>query len=719
MNREDARNDINSRPLTDFVSLEMSRKAGRNMYKCPVCKSGTGRKGTGALHIYPDSNRVFCYANGCFSDKGEDTLGALRIIWKCGETEALERAGYSLDKEAPAPAHQEHKKNTEHQERKPEADYTVFYRQCHEALKASPEALEYLHGRGITDDSIERFNLGYCAAWKHSKAGKMVHPSRRIIIPRTAGTYTARMIDKPANDIEANYIKQVQGRQKDLFNLEALNGAETPIICEGELDAISLYQAGAASVVGIGTTTNAGILLEEAKKHPEAVFILALDNDPDKEDGHNPGKDAQLKLAADMMGAGLVVLNVDPARIYGKAKDGNEAFTKDPERLGKAVAWIQETAREMKAGRDEEREAELRKRTGEGMLEDFLLTVQDKESRTFEPIPTGIKDIDRALEGGFIRKTLVTLGAPPAMGKTALAQWIFENIAAAGHHVLYLNLEMSREQLLARSISRLAWKYSKQDFSTLEVLRGYGWTDEQREAITQAAARYKAEIAPTFIYNPDGVGNDIDSILSAMEAETARIKAQGKPAPLVCIDYLQLVDSGDRDAIEGMKAVIFRLKDFAKRENTVVFLIIANNRASNKTGTVEMESGRDTSAIEYSGDFMLGLAYTAIEDRREYEYTYEDKAGNERTGKAVYDLETIRRLKKEAYEEGRAVPAVCNEVSVKVLKSRFTDSERRANLIFDGKHSTFNQIDSRYKPEDFTSGTGWTGYYGKTPFEDD
>ena len=556
MKREDARKDINGRPLTDFVPLEMSRKAGRNMYKYPVCGSGTGRNGTGALHIYPDSNRVYCYAGGCFSDKGEDTLGALRIIWKCEETEALERAGYSLDKEAPAPAHQEHKKNTEHQEHKPEADYTFFYRKWHQDLKESPEALEYLHGRGITDDSIERFNLGYCGTWKHSKAGEQVPSTKRIIIPRTKGTYTARRIDKPANELEANYIKQVQGRQKDLFNLEALNGAETPIICEGELDAISLYQAGAASVVGIGTTTNAGTLLEEAKKHPEAVFILALDNDPDKEDGSNPGKEAQKKLAADMTAAGLAVLSIDPAKIYGEAKDGNEAFTKDPERLGKVIAYLQGKAQEMKAGRDEEREAELRKRTGEGMLEAFLLSVTDTEARTFEPIPTGINDIDRALEGGFIRGTLVTLGAPPAMGKTALAQWIFENIATGkdgkpGHDVLYINLEMSREQLLARSLSRIAWKYEKKDFSALEVLRGYAWTEDQRQAITKAADIYKRDIAGHFIYNPDGVTNNINSILSAMEAETIRIKAQGKPEPLICIDYLQLIDSGERDAIEG------------------------------------------------------------------------------------------------------------------------------------------------------------------------
>ena len=713
MKREDARKDINGRPLTDFVTLQRSRKAGRDMYICPVCGSGTGKNGTGAFHIYQDSNRVFCYARNCFTDKGEDTLGALRIIWQCEETEALERAGYILDEGSPAPAHQEHKKNTEPQEEKPEAaDYSLFYAKWHQDLKESPEALEYLHGRGITDASIDRFNLGYCATWKHTRAGAQVAPTKRIIIPRTAGTYTARRIDKPANDIEANYIKQVQGRQKDLFNLEALDGAETPIICEGELDAISLYQAGAASVVGIGTTTNAGTLLAEAKKHPEAVFILALDNDPDKEDGSNPGKEAQKKLAEDMKAAGLAVLSIDPAKIYGEAKDGNEAFTKDPERLGKVIAYLQAKAQEMKAGRDEEREAELRKRTGEGMLEDFLLTVK---KRDFEPIATGISDIDRATQGGFIRKTLVMLGAPPAMGKTALAQWIFENMATAGNDVLYINLEMSREQLLARSISRIAWKYDKKDINALQVLRGYSWTEDEVEAIEKAAAIYKRDIAGNFVYNPDGVTNSIDSILSAMEAETARIKAQGKPAPLVCIDYLQLIDSGEKDAIEGMKGVIFKLKDFAKRENTVVFVIMANNRASNKSGTVEMESGRDTSTIEYSGDLMLGLSYTAIEDRRTFEYTVE-KDGKETKKTKVYDLDTIRRLKKQAFEEGTPLPSVCNEISLKVLKNRFGEAERRANLIFDGKHSTFNLSEYRYKAEDFY--TGFKEYSGATPFDD-
>lgn len=681
MKREDIRRDINNRPLTDFIPLERSRKAGKGMYICPICKSGTGKHGTGALHIYED-NRVICYAGDCFTPKGEDTLGALRTIWQCDENEVFRRAGYSIDYEKSA---------TPVKAPKEEKDYSSFFRRCHEALKDSPEALDYLHGRAISDESIDRFNLGYCANWKHSTTlnNAKVPATKRVIIPRTKRTYSARRIDAPVNEYELNFVKQLEGTQKDLFNLEALNMAELPFafICEGELDAISLYEAGADAVIGLGTLSNAGRMAELAKKRPDAVYILALDND-------EAGRKAQAKMAEMMKDAGLYVLSKEPAKVYGLSKDANEALIKERGRLVNIVTALQMEAQDIKARLDEEREAELKKRTGEGMLDDFILKITDKKKRLYEPLPTGISDIDRALNGGFIRGTLVMLGAPPAMGKTALAQWVFENMARTGHDVLYINLEMSRDQLLARSLSRVAWQYGKHDISSVDVLRGYDWTPEKQTAIMDAFFIYRSEIAPHFIYNPDGTSNHIDSILHAMEGETMRITATGRPAPLICLDYLQLVDSGNKDAIEGMKNVIKALKDFAIRNNTVILAIIANNRASNKTGTVEMESGRDTSAIEYSGDMMLGLSYTAIEDRRKH-YDEEHQDGKQ------FDLDLIRRLKREAYDNGEEPPRVCREVSLKVLKSRFSDQERRAKLLFDGRHSTFTQFEHRFIDTDF------------------
>lgn len=645
MTRQDIRELINCSPLTDFEPLEPSPKAGRDMYCCPVCGSGHGRNRTGALHLDPNTNRVKCFSGNCFTDKGEDTLGALRIIWQCSESEVFERLGYTAEPEythTSTASETTAPKNTTSTE--PTApiepiDNASFYRQAHEDLLNSPEALEYLHGRGIKDYFIDVFKLGYCAEWKHPKSPNS-HPTKRIIIPRNTESYTARMIEEPQNDWEAAR-KKVSTKQKALFNSTAFEEAETMFVCEGELSAISLIQARACYVVGIGSITNTGLFLEEAKKHPYIVYMIALDNDPDKKNGQNPGRDEQKKLVAAMKEAGLDVIDVNPAELYCGEKDANDAWVKDPERLENNISILEEKAWDIKAERRAEQEAELRKRTGEGMLDDFLARVMDKEKRPYEPISAGISDIDRALNGGFTRGTLVTLGAPPAMGKTAFAQWVFENMASNGKDVLYINLEMSRDQLLSRSLSRYVWKYTKKDFSSQDILRGYKWTQDEAEIILKAAEQYKKDIAKHFIYNPDKATNKIDSILSAMREETVRIKALGREAPLICIDYLHLIDSDDKDAIEGMKNVIRKFKDFAMSENAVVFLIIANNRASNKNGTMDMESGRDTSAIEYSGDLMLGLAYTAMEEHRKYE------CGKKENGTPIYaeySLDKIREL---------------------------------------------------------------------------
>lgn len=324
-------------------------------------------------------------------------------------------------------------------------------------------------------------------------------------------------------------------------------------------------------------------------------------------------------------------------------------------------------------------------RSGSEDLSNFVIQVS--AHRDFEPIRTGITAIDKAIGGGLMRKTLVMLGSAPGMGKTALAQWICENMAREGHKVLYLNLEMDRAQLLARSISRIAYKRLGADLSALDILRAYSFTDEQEKLFDDAVGIYRREIADNFIYNPDNVTNHIDSILDYMN-ESMRFGQYDDKAPIICIDYLQLIDSGERDSVEGMKKVIYELKTFAKNNNTVVIVIMANNRSSNRAGVAELESGRDTSAIEYSGDLIFGMTYTAIDDKRKYQ-DGTDKNGNPRMYE--YDIDTIRRLKKEAFDNGEDVPEVCKELSLKVLKNRFVDSERTARLVFDGRHASFSE----------------------------
>jgi len=650
--------------LRDYCdSVLTPAKHQRGFYLCPLpgCGSGSGPNGTAAFSINPDGIHWKCFS----CDRGGDIfdLEAARTGKSLGEATRDVVARYDFF------AATEPIKKPAAPVAAPVApvSHADFYREAHEALLACPEALDYLHGRGIIDKSIERFNLGYSPAWKHSKAPEIVSPTKRIIIPRTDRTYTARLVGKPANDYEGQYIKLVEGAQRDLFNVSALENAGIVWICEGELDAISLYQAGASAVVGIGTISNVGRILEEAKKHPGTCYLLALDNDPVKE-GISRGRAAQERLSQGMKAAGLFCLSLDSADVYGGAKDANEAYTKDLHRLVLQVAMAEGKAAEERQEAVDQQEAEREKRTGPGMIDSFL---EDVQTRMYEPLPTGIRDIDKALEGGFMRQQLVTLGAAPGAGKTALAQWIFEGMAERGISCIFLNLEMSRNQILSRSLSRVAARQGHR-ISNIKALRGYEWTDEDRAAVMEAAEVYKRTVAPHMIYNPDDVTSNIDSILQYIEAEAQRAEAQGNPAPCVVLDYLQIVQGKPgEDGVELIKRTIYGLKQFAIDHNTVVFLIMAHNRKSNESGSVTMESGRDTSAIEYSGDTQIGLTFTRCLKN------WEDEHGVVQSrGKNPDDL--TKEEKKE--------------ITLKIVKARFGGAGNTVNLRFDGETMTYSQI---------------------------
>lgn len=689
MNREEARQAINSQPLTNFIHLEKSRSG---MYCCPVCGSGTGPRKSGALKLYPD-NRVCCYSSGCqLGDKGQDTLGALRIIWNCSETEAFERAGIDMDA-APRPV-----KRMDRSE-KERTDYSAFYATAHQTLKSSPEALEYLHRRGITDETIDHFNLGYQPSWSHPKDGR--HHTKRIIIPRSRWTYTARAIDETEPDYSDAYKKQVAGSQKDNFNFEAIASAPVVVVVEGELDAASIQQATGTVAVGLGSVGNTKSFAERARRTaPEAVYIVSLDNDEPKVNEKtgevkHPGQDAQEELLQLLTEYGLACIGVDGAELYGECKDANELLVTDPGRLQNVLMGYVARAEELKLSEDTDRAIERAKRTGMGMMMDFMQKVQ---SRDYEPMPTGIHGIDNALSGGLIRKTLVLLGAAPGAGKTCLAQQIFETLAASGQSVLFVNLEMSREQLLARSLSRVC-QHDGHDVSPLDILRGYQWTPEQSDAITTAAMEYVDTVGENFVYNPDGTTAELDAILAVMEDEAIRLKAEGRRAPLVVLDYLQLVQGGDReDDVATMKRAIKSFKDYAIRNDTVVFAIHATNREANKSGQVNQWSGRDTSAIEYSGDLMLALTYTGIEEGWKVDgdgQIITNASDPDEEGMLV-TLHLIERLRKEAYRKGLKTPEVCKLMTLKVLKNRFGENSRSTELYFDGEHATFTEIDRHH-----------------------
>ena len=541
-------------------------------------------------------------------------------------------------------------------------DYTADIKRWHSLLLQDAGALDYLHSRGIDDEAIKHFKLGYAQSWKHSKTN---WKDDRIIIPRSSSCYSARKIRDTGND-SPKY--QIEGSMKTLFNAGCLQDVKNSIpivVVEGELDAIAIWQTGHAEVIGLGSKTNGGLFVSQAKKqNPGAVYILALDADAE-------GQKEQKKVAEGLEQAGILYIDADTADLYAGAKDASEAAEKDIDGLIKRLINLYDAGYQLRA------DSSLQAADNVGAVDTFL---QKVKTRAYEPIPTGIQDLDTALGGGLVRQTVVTLAAAPGAGKTTLCQQMLEGMAEKGvANILFYSLEMSTEQMIARSLSRAT------GYQQLEVLRGYEWTMEQEEDITIAACWYRQHIAPHIAYNPpDKNGNSgsavYQDIVDSMRIQ-AELRKQSDPDRqlIVCIDYLQLLSDRNRgtDAAQIIKDSLKSFKDFAIAYDAVVIAIMAQNRTANDKGTATMSGGRDSSATEYTGDMMLTLTYGAIADG-----TYKDP-----------------EAMKTAVRAGQEDSSIFNKRCITVVKNRLFDTNRDIYLMFDGKSSRFTQIAKDYQEE--------------------
>ncbi|MCW1908217.1 MAG: replicative DNA helicase [Candidatus Saccharibacteria bacterium] len=150
-------------------------------------------------------------------------------------------------------------------------------------------------------------------------------------------------------------------------------------------------------------------------------------------------------------------------------------------------------------------------------------------------VPTGFKDLDNIL-AGLQKSDLFVLAARPSMGKTALVLNLALNIAVdAKAPVLIFSLEMSKEQLVDRMLSREssvdAW-----------ALRTGNLSDSDFEKIGQAMGSLSE--APIYIDDTPGI--------TVSELRTkARREAHQHELGLIIVDYLQLMSGGGKFSNEG------------------------------------------------------------------------------------------------------------------------------------------------------------------------
>ena len=548
----------------------------------------------------------------------------------------------------------------------PHIDLTAELEEAHRNLLNNPDALEHFKGRGLSQGIIERYRLGYAPAGHNSLL--KAHPQNqsksrkdglyKYIFPyfneKGRATYFISEISDRTqiDDYNGKYRKLNKGNTPEtsiaaeIFNERYLRQAPGAIfICEGIFDALSVEEAGGNAIAIMGTGQKR--LLSLCKQYrPDTVFIVSLDND-------NAGQQAAGKITE-----GLDYLQIPYiVKAAASGKDLNDSLRADRQAFVAFVKQTEQEAADRKKQIEQEAVAAYQENNAAHHLQGFIDSIE--KSKTASYYPTGFSSLDALIDGGLYAG-LYCIGAISSLGKTSFCLQVMDNIAAAGHDVIIFSLEMSQYELMAKTISRHTLLEDLQQNGTTvhaKTTRGIttgkryrNYTADERNIIAAAVKAYSQYA--DHIYIKEGVGNiGVRQIREAVE-EHIRVT---KNIPVLLVDYLQILAPleermTDKQATDRN---ILELKRLSRDYSIPVIGISSFNR-DNYTDPVNMAAFKESGAIEYSSDVLIGLQYFGMD----WQPGESEKARNSR----------IRELMKSLLLNGkRGKP---QEIQIKVLKNR-------------------------------------------------
>ena len=211
-------------------------------------------------------------------------------------------------------------------------------------------------------------------------------------------------------------------------------------------------------------------------------------------------------------------------------------------------------------------------------------------------LSTGLPDLDDLILG-LNKSELVIIAARPGMGKTSIALNIALSVAMQQHKkVAIFSLEMSREQLVTRLLSRAALVPSQNLFTGR-------LTDQQWRDVAAAA---------NTLSNSDILIDDNSTLTVAdMNAQCRTIK----DLDLVVIDYLQLMSSAggrgwsNESRTQAVSDISRMMKVMAKQLGVPVICLSQLNRAAEARQDKRplLSDLRESGSIEQDADVVIGL----------------------------------------------------------------------------------------------------------------
>lgn len=418
-----------------------------------------------------------------------------------------------------------------------------------------------------------------------------------------------------------------------LFNYEKAKEADHFYIFEGWADAMSAIEVGheAVALCGLHYKHIIDAIKRDISDFDGKTVCINLDND---KAGNTANLEAYRELLEVSTQAKLqgITLNVYPTAIQGNYKDANAALVAEPEEFAHRASYpdilvLEESPMEeerQKTPEEIEQELEVERVRAEHLnanmgynLTSFRERIE-KRAQAGSKIDTGYIHLNDILQGGLYEGLYVLIGNTGS-GKTAFCMQMAEQIAYSEKPVLYVALEMAEYELSARAQSRRTFVYTQSNgydksiaSTARDILNYADWETypEQKENLIKLVEKSMPEdVSNLYIY--DGMGSiGVEDIRK--RAETYR-DILGVP-PVIFVDYLQILKPTLERGTDKMNNDynIVRLKHLSRDLQTPVIAISSTARG-NYGKPIHIASAKETGAIEYTSDVVIGLEFEGID----------------------------------------------------------------------------------------------------------
>ena len=209
-------------------------------------------------------------------------------------------------------------------------------------------------------------------------------------------------------------------------------------------------------------------------------------------------------------------------------------------------------------------------------------------------VTTGFYDLDN-ITSGLHKSDLIILAARPAMGKTAFALNLAQNVALKGKKaVAIFSLEMPKQQLVSRMLCAEA------EVDSQRVKTGNLQPKDWEKLVDGMTKLSEAKI---YIDDTAGVTS------TDVKAKCRRLMMEEKELGLIVIDYLQLMEGGGNpnDRNQQISQISRSLKGLAKELDVPIIALSQLSRAveSRPDKRPMMSDLRESGAIEQDADIVM------------------------------------------------------------------------------------------------------------------